>query len=132
MNQTKSHQGIAFPQTVEVPAPLEIHPSVDPELARGLIAAVEYLADNPEKFSFGVPRLLENGVGCIICHAERLSNWRRDRERGYEYSDPKLPLGSYIRIFFKCGAYDANEIEMDYDTVAGRMARIEHFLRTGE
>lgn len=114
--------------------PLEIHPSVDPELARGLISAVEYIADHPHEFDMAVG--FNEGVGtrgCVICHVERLSNWRRpsDGSHHHGFEGHSLPLGHCARIYSQFIWYECG-FTFAYGTNDGRMARIEHFLRTGE
>lgn len=120
MNSTKTN--LVHPQTEEIPAPLEIHPSVDPELARGLINAVEYINQHPEEFDMTNP-VFADGKGCIICHAERLSDWRRPANFMNWWSLNPRPIDSWLHIFWAGCAGFTNE---------GRMARVEKFLRTGE
>lgn len=132
MNQTKSHQGITYPQTVEIPEPLEIHPSVDPELARGLIAAVEYIEDHPAQFDIG-RCVFVDGKGCICCHAERLSSWQRPcSPKSDEFLSAQslddIPIGHWERVYW----YMYWPKQFDYRTAEGRVNRVNHFLRTGE
>lgn len=127
-----------FPQTVEIPQPLEVHPSVDPELARGLMAACEYIAANPDKFDMAEGHITYDGRGCVICHAARLSKWNRTAVEGSgiaadEQEVTSFPLGDWRRIYSphgwnkeNCGANNG------YTQHEPRIARIEHFLRTGE
>lgn len=124
--------GQVFPQTVEIPAPLEIHPSVDPELARGLIAAVEYIDQHPEEFDMTNPRF-EDGKDCVICHAERLSNWKRPADGSGFIFLTKSAIGHWSRIFFHLNWGGLNPKWNDgYNSSELRLERIEHFLRTGE
>lgn len=121
-----------FPQTEAIPQPLEIHPSVDPELARGLIAAVEYIEDHPHELNM-TQISFENAEkqGCIICHVERLSAWRRPDILNQRSSDQSFALGDYNRIYWPNKWTEAGFVGA-YHNKEGRMARVEHFLRTGE
>lgn len=126
-----THQNTVYPQTVEIPEPLEIHPSVDPELARGLIAAVEYIDKHPLEFYMG-HGLPDGQPDCVICHAERLSSWKRSpsiQNWLVGKSGDIYPLGDARRIFSP-SSWCA--LCMDYNTTAGRIARISHFLSTGQ
>lgn len=123
-----SFAGVQHPQTEAIPQPLEIHPSVDPELARGLINAVEYINEHENEFCMN-NMSFEDGKGCIICHVERLSQWRRPELIGS--SLPSHPLGSWARIFWT-KAWTGAGFHEGYYTTEGRIARIEHFLRSGE
>ncbi len=137
MNKLAQNQ-TAHPQTVEIPQPLEIHPSVNPELAKGLMAACEHISCHPEQFDMSAPGFDSEGKGCVICHVERLSNWRRDRTITHTIalSENEVygwALGDWRRIFSpfgwnkdNCGHYAG------YNYDESRFARIEHFLRTGE
>lgn len=129
---TSTHQGIAYPQAPDLPQPLEIHPSVDPELAKGLIAAVEYINDHPEEFDMAVgPQEGPGRRGCVICHVERLSNWRRSSCDNMWLTG--APLGHPARIYNPSNwPYRGPQFGNDWVTNEGRIARIEHFLRTGE
>lgn len=137
MNNPANHPGVIhplYPQTVEIPQPLEIHPSVDPELARGLINAVEYINEHPEELQMTNGHSYEKG-GCVICHVERLSNWKRPALTGMEGEAEKdTPLGNWKRIY-QPNAW-GNKFNFDkgcsWQHAEGRIARIEHFLRTGE
>lgn len=131
MNKLHSNNAV-HPQTVEVPEPLTVHPSVDPELARGLISAVEYIYAHPEEFSMESSDF--NNIcgprGCAICHAERLSGFKRNRAEWSRNVDPsKIPLGDGRRIYdirFYAGT------GFDWSSKFPPVARIEHFLRTGQ
>lgn len=117
------------PQVEEVPTPLEIHLSVDPELARGLLNAVEYIDKHPEEFNMASGNFDKycGPQGCVICHAERLSNWKRNW--GNTYSIKDIPIGDGRRIFDR-----RFHTENGFDWFGSKLpiARIEHFLRTGE
>lgn len=139
MNPTKITRP-QYPQTVAVPAPLEIHPSIDPEFARGLLAAVEYIeADPADRFNMNIGVMdfregIGNGRGCFLCHAEKLSKWRANMAGGggynkFEFWDNGAPLGHPVRIYspeYWCG------LGFDHNTTEGRLARCSHFLSTGE
>lgn len=132
MNITLKNQ-TAFPQTQAIPEPLEIHPSVDPELARGLIAAVEHIEVHPEEFDMGEGFNHGKGAGCVICHVERLSNWRRPIDHLMNNITP-LPIGHYLRIYRQDYWWHGENVmqRFEHKNTEGRLARIEHFLRTGE
>lgn len=141
MNTKSSSAGVIHPQSPDIPKPLEIHPSVDPELARGLINAVEYINSHLEEFAITSPRfgpkvlslLGREDQGCVICHAERLSNWKRPDNyfvcTGIEVLN--TPLGNWERIFNYHNGRPAETPHDWFETHAGRIARVEHFLRTG-
>lgn len=130
MNKITDRNKVQHPQTVEIPDPLEIHPSIDPELANGLMAALESIAAKPETFCF-VANVWEGTRGCVICHAEKFSNWKRPAHENR--SMKPYPLGDFQRIFFwDNGNGDSVYEKFGWDTNFGRFARIEHFLRTGE
>jgi hypothetical protein len=112
--------------TPPVVKPLIIHPSVDPELARGLIAACEYIADHWENFE--MTNGLDREKGCVICHAERLSNWSRGTESGYQDAS-EIALGDWQRIY--CPNNWPGIVDLWY-TPQQVFNRITHFLETGE
>lgn len=90
--------------------------------------------------------------GCVICHAERLSGWRRPFDWDGMFArmtggvDPYLgdfdkirlgfPLGHWLRIFSPFLWPDAEGIQavkaQTWGTDAGLFARVNHFLATGE
>lgn len=117
------------PQVEEVPLPLEIHPSVDPELARGLLAAAEHIDKYPEEYRMGAGYNLGKGtVGCVICHVERLSNWNRPSLIP-GCNSMEAPIGSWAKIW----GLDQWRLQGFMDTKpTTTIARIEWFLRTGE
>jgi hypothetical protein len=126
------HQQSAYPQSPDIPEPLEIHPSVDPELAKGLIAAVEHIEAHLEEFDMAKGFNEGSGKpGCFICHIERLSKWRRPEDILRRVCDPNAPLGHAARIYSQRHWYDVTGRSDAFTTTAGRLARIEHFLRTG-
>lgn len=125
----QSKNGQVFPQTEVIPSDLVIHPSVDPELARGLIAAVEHIYRHPKTWSQTMPLFTpsEDGeVGCVVCHAERLSKWRRP-QNVYEQLQPKSKnIGDWRNIFYEVTAF------YPHRKVDQLQARVERFLTTGE
>lgn len=133
-----------YPQAPDLPEPLTIHPSVDPELARGLIAAVEYINEHPDEFDMIRSRFKRYAAdfaerGCVICHVEKLSNWRRPNDwEELARAGGETPLGDWRRIFWPVewitclldvSLYSTLQ---PFNTHEGRCSRIEHFLMTGE
>jgi hypothetical protein len=131
----------ATPRTGTPPSvkPLTIHPSVNPELARGLIAACEYIADHRDEFNMTHvnfhPDDLKPGKdqGCVICHAERLSNWVRPETWINLWNMDPIPLGHWMRIFRPDRWSDVNsQWRLGYEKNETLFARVTHFLETGE
>lgn len=118
-------------QTIEIPKPLEIHPSVDPELARGLIATIDHIAVHWDTLDISLSNFWGGSVGCFACHAERFSNWRRpDNITQWRVggSIHDYPIGDARRFY---APHVFNE-RCWWKTFESATARIEHFLRTGE
>lgn len=127
MNKITQNNAV-HPQTVEIPQPLEAHPSVSESLANGLLAAVEKFHREPRVFDMGAGvGAMERGQSerfCVICWAHKLTGFDYS---GYNLWETPSPLGHPARI------YDVDQwpCKTDSQCISKTIARIEHFLRTG-
>lgn len=118
MNKLAQNSTI-HPQTVEVPAPLEIHPSVDPVLAQKLLRITDMFSLHPETFN-GFVSHVENGCGCIIAHLKEGRNIH-----GFKVADEYPASSQALRRIY-------NEAASAGECAPWAINRIETFLRTGE
>lgn len=120
-----------FPQVVEIPEPLEINPSVDPELANGLLATIDHLSCHWEELDISMSRFVGK-VGCLACHAERFSSWKRPdniTEWRIGGTADSYPVGDPRRFY--APHYNEGFGGIWWSTPAKLEARITHFLNTG-
>lgn len=136
MNTTKTQ----FPQRETIPAPLEIHPSVSPLAAELLLKVAEVLAARPKLYNQQIPYPAECGAPCcIIGHMEMEARAMGLREIGLTGEQSNA-----IFLFNKWPEQFRNPVHERYwkgkcrgcltstVTAPEGIARIEHFLRTGE
>lgn len=116
MNNIAKNNAV-HPQTVEIPQPLEIHPSVSADLAREMLRVADTLCRCPELFDGGtVVDLYPDRPRCIIGH---LTGNRHLAFERWPENQPAL-----YRMYGEANAHG--------DDAGWAIARIEHFLRTGE
>lgn len=138
MNKTTSHQNTVYPQTVEIPKPLEIHPSVSPLAAELLMKTAEILAAQPSSYdqSDCGGRGTCNSPCCIIGHMlvfagcwELASHTSAAQQRIGLTQDQRDVLYSPYRWpgHLRVAGRSWSEI-----TPAEGIARISHFLSTGQ
>lgn len=112
-----THQTTVYPQTVEIPEPLEVHPSVDPELAAIMLGVSDMIARAPQCFNGRISTITHDGCGCIIALA---------------MGRPMLS-SAWMAKFPKSEAvlHQINGEAIGKDA-AWAIARIEEFLSTGQ
>lgn len=127
-----------FAQEVEIPLPLEVHPSVSQKAAELLLGVIEVLMRKPEMYNQMGTHQMECGTPCcIIGHMRVLS--------GDRFADRHKKLGLSVN---QCESlfhatkwpeqFKPSHGDVSYSTICERIpasvgiARIEHFLRTGE
>ena len=116
---------VAYPQTVEVPAPMEIHPSIPADLAREMLRVADLFSRQPEAYHgrFSKVGIHYSGphhpCGCICAYivgetshgAACMSIWPAHSEA--------------LRLI-----YEEASLGDRVDDPAWAIARIERFLRT--
>ena len=116
----------AFPQTVAVPEPLEIHPSVSALAAELLMKVCDILHAEPARYDQGTERSSCGGPLCIVGHMKALAGSKKIG----------LTEEQYIAIWSAAGwpsqfrEFDKYESWRDIPATNG-IARIEHMLTTG-
>lgn len=133
--KTKLEQNNAtHPQTVEVPVPLEVHPSVSPLAAELLMRVVEEIGSRPENYNQQNPvrkrwlsgcespcciiGWMEHFAGQSDCSGAAVGLTKRQYDSIFSYGQ----WGQFL---------DVQKLAKDVPASVG-IARIEHFLRTGE
>lgn len=126
MNKTTNHPGVIHPQTVEIPQPLDVHPSVSQRAQEILMQVAELLAKSPERYAQRTPC---GSCCCIIGHAEALGHG----ESGLSQTQrSRIFLMMYWpTALMKAAQPYYNSMAVDVPASIG-IARIEWFLRTGE
>lgn len=127
-----------FPQTEEIPVPLEIHPSVSPLAAELLMKVAEILANEPARYcqaKFSGHRC--GAACCILGHMAASAGMRLPFDETGELNAHNLGLTSlqYRRIFsHSLWPECIGAMNLAYKEVTPMLAiaRIEHFLRTGQ
>ncbi len=118
------------PQTIEVPEPLVIHPSVSPKAAVLLMQVADELHRNPAGYNQQKPVHHCGAACCIIGWMEHFSNEAPD------WFGEKIGLTKrqHSNIFnYPLWGKFYNRHIRSYEVPASTgIARIEHFLRTGE
>lgn len=117
-----------FPQTEEIPVPLEIHPSVSPLAAELLMKVAERLALNPACYNQQWPRHSCNSPCCIIGHMEHLSgvdgNGLTEHQRQSLFYVSHWPEGLQPE--------ERTIMAVESIPASDGIARIEHMLKTGQ
>jgi hypothetical protein len=129
---------VYHPQTVDVPLPLEVHPSVSPLAAELLMKTCDAIAREPKEYDQSLP--ISRGCGspcCIIGHMGNLIGFRGSLDT-HNCEKIGLTVAQYKAIwsayswpaqFYQRGG---NELRWPDIPALTAIARIEHFLRTGE
>lgn len=125
------------PQTVEVPLPLEVHPSVSPLAAELLMKTYETIVREPKLYHQGVRYVKEDCASpcCILGHMSVAKNGRH-AHGVYTWSGAGLGLtheqttAIYTSTIWPAPFTQKNSCELCPVEIG--LARIEHFLRTGE
>lgn len=125
-----------FPQTEEIPVPLEIHPSVSPLAAELLMKVAERIATDPHQYNQGnfTGHHKCNSPCCILGHCALVAGLRLDYDgTGNKNANPLgLTNQQYINLFW-AGLWPVSTLgEMNKITAQQGIARIEFFLRTGQ
>lgn len=133
-----THQNTVYPQTVEIPEPLEIHPSVSPLAAELLMKTAERLAAEPSSYNQAdcAGRGTCNSPCCIIGHMLVFAGcWELDSHTSVararigltQSQRDALYHASRWPILFQVADKSLREI-----IPAQGIARITHFLSTGQ
>lgn len=132
-----THQNPVYPQTVEIPEPLEVHPSVSPLAAELLMKTAERIAANGKSY---VQERCDPSCGsacCIIGHMQDVA--------GVYYNYPTaglnrvetaprigLTLHQFERLFYTHNWPTPCGCNLNEATPEQGIARISHFLSTGQ
>lgn len=122
-----------FPQTIEIPSPLEIHPSVSPLAAELMMKTAEVLAATPQLY-------LQHTAGAGSCNTPCcIFGWMRrfSGEENTYWKDCITSVGltpQQAESIFKYWEWPACVAPRNKLLITAHegIARIEHFLRTGE
>lgn len=120
------------PQIVEIPVPLVVHESVSPLAAELLMKTAETLASNPMLYDQRVP-YPQHDCGAPCCIIGHMRIHAGEAHSGSLYLD-KIGLNDdqFERICY-VNSWPDHIRRFGYEaTPAQGIARIEHFLRTGE
>ncbi len=133
--KTKIEQNsVCHPQTVEIPQPLEVHPSVSELAARLLATVIERLMAKPDSFNQNSASISCESPCCILGHCAILIGASNVDESRPEFLG--LNRVQFQKIFWPDQwpkqFRPANDNEWKGIPAATGIARIEHFLRTGE
>lgn len=136
----KTKNNITYPQTVEIPAPFEIHPSVSPKAAELLLGVIEVLMTRPLDYHQGIGYVkAECGTPCcILGHMYILQSGRPLQGAHFVGTDSGTAFGLtedqslslYVSPFWPSPWKQKSDTDWVHPETA--IARIEHFLRTGE
>lgn len=131
MKTKPTENNAVHPQTVEIPQPLEVHPSVSSLAAELLMKTAELLAHEPACYLQSNPC---GSVCCIIGHMEAIAGV--DTLFGDSSTHVRIGLqGDQYEKIFHLPEWPAH-IRQNYASenvpASIGIARIEHFLRTGE
>ncbi len=129
----KTKNNTTFPQTIEIPQPLEVHPSVSPKAAALLEGVIEVLMKEPQRYHQLQPSSHCGSPCCIVGHMQILSAGDDLGLTPEQFNDIY-----YTSNWINKGIPGVDE-HYNKQGCAGHnlpasigIARIEHFLRTGE
>lgn len=128
MNKTTPKSLQVHPQTTEIPEPLTIHPSVSPLAAELLMKTARELMVRPWLYDQSKPIARECGAPC--CIIGHMMNFSGQGGMACEPQRVGLSSSQFVSIFhaFSWPVHPKGSAT----TAAEGIARIEHFLRTGE
>lgn len=121
-----AQNNLIHPQTVAVPEPLTVHPSVSALAAELLMKTCEQIAKEPDSYNQQVPTRMCGSPCCI-------TGWMEHFAGGYNIGLTREQERSLFLWFSGWpnhlqGGFDrAKDVTADFG-----IARIEHFLTTGQ
>lgn len=126
-----------FPQVVEIPVPLEIHPSVSPLAAELLMKAADAIHRDAKIYRQDGCDPSCDSACCIIGHCQQAAGvYFNRRPAGLNREETAHLLGfsakQFDSIFYTNLWPTSHGIGHNEATPEQGIARIEHFLRTGE
>ncbi len=126
-----------YPQTTEIPVPLVVHESVSPLAAELLMKVTDILHRNPENYNQARCNTYWCGTPlCIYGHMANILgkkvNGVCDEDRDASAKEVGLTKKQLEALFYTENWPTAHGKFMHDATPEQGIARIEHFLRTGE